>query len=224
MSFNPEIRGDELFHMIANMIIATKPKLIIEIGSANGLGSTQAIYTGLSANKTKPGECSVYCFEARKDRYDELVQNVPEWFSCINASTVKTDRWMVEEDIRKFLADHPNIKTNKYPADVVVGWMKEEYDIVKNGDIDKNALYYLTMSIAGIHPSLVIIDGGPFTAMAELDDVMMINPDVLVLDDTEDIKCYDVKKKLMTNAEYMLYKDNPDLRNGYSIFTRVKNV
>ena len=51
----PEIYNDELFYKILELVQKYKPKTILEIGSAEGTGSTQALIKGI--NHT----CILFC-------------------------------------------------------------------------------------------------------------------------------------------------------------------
>ena len=63
---------------------------------------------------------------------------------------------------------------------------------------------------------MVFIDGSPFTAMGELHEVY--GSDIIVLDDTIDLKCWDVMQSLLGDTNYKLLSRNDGFRNGYAVF------
>ena len=83
MSFQPEItKGDPLYELIVQLVVEYKPKSILEIGSGNGLGSTQAFIEGVEVSKTTD-TCKIFCIEAHPERFIELKKNTNS-FDIIN--------------------------------------------------------------------------------------------------------------------------------------------
>jgi hypothetical protein len=65
---------------------------------------------------------------------------------------------------------------------------------------------------------MVMIDGSKFTGEKELEFVIGVK--VITLDDTKTYKCYRTLQKLNSNPECQRIVYQPNIRNGYAIFTR----
>ena len=88
MSFTPEIvKGDPLYDLIVRLVKKHLPEKIIEIGSADGRGSTQAFIEGLGESVEN---VEMICIEAHPGRYKELCENVKD-YSFINSGLKKKD-------------------------------------------------------------------------------------------------------------------------------------
>lgn len=214
MSFTPEVVDDSLYSAIVDAVCVFKPKQIVEIGSANGLGSTAAFIEGIShAGMQK--ECTLYCVELNKDRYDELVMNtaIPGMnIICLNGTTVPYSRYMTSVEIdrlRSFLEQHYRDK-KQYALSEMLDWKVSERKQVEQSmvlQLPRNA-------------DMVMIDGSAFSGNAEMQ--LFDSPKVIILDDIVDIKNYSNWQKLNNNPAYMKLKQDLTLRNGYAIFARRK--
>ena len=105
MSFEPEIVGDEFYDKIVEHVVRIKPYIIVEIGSANGLGSTQAFIEGIRKAGIE-NSCELLCVELLKDRFDELVENTKDAVPGIiyhNGSTCGVDGYMSDETLAEMM-------------------------------------------------------------------------------------------------------------------------
>lgn len=241
MSFNPEIvKGDSLYNLIVKLVIEKKPTTILEIGSANGLGSTQAFIEGV---KSSGHECKMVCMEANIDRWRELAINCRfhNFISCIHGCSSSASSYMSEHDIEKFMKEHGyrfNIK--RHSVDTVKKWRSDEIDMIEKLDLDSdhpltNQGAYCDAVLVAIGKSditknyeeysnfvfdMVLIDGSAFTGDNDLD--LCYGAKTIIMDDTMDIKCYHPMQRLLADDKYKLISSEPNYRNGYAAFEKVE--
>jgi glycosyltransferase involved in cell wall biosynthesis len=208
-TFTPEIKNDAFYFDIIKCVKKYQPKTIVEIGSADGLGSTQAFIEGIKAGGLQR-TCSLHCVELITERFWDLIKNTTKAgihieYHC--GSTVSVDGYMSDEKIKTLLSDSYKDKINtwQYPLDTVLNWRKEE--IKKIGQITN-----LPRDI-----DMVLIDGSPFTGVEELK--LFDSPKVVMLDDVMDIKNWENYEALKADNRYTLITENLKLRNGYAIFS-----
>lgn len=212
MSFQPEIKDDELFHAMVAQIERIKPRTAIEIGSANGLGSTQAFIQGIE----KSGEpCELFCFELDTLRCADLATNVAgkSYVHVLNKSPLLEA--MTHAEVLKFLGDHPDMNPAQYGAETVLSWL----DAINRQMNFKpwDGLDSIADRIQA--PCIALVDGSPFSGLQEAQWLAEHGVYLIILDDTEDIKCYDAYRFLQ-HAGYRAIAENPILRNGYAIFEK----
>lgn len=220
MTFSPEItKGDPLYELIFNLVVEHKPEFILEIGSGNGLGSTQAFIEGIEAAELA-GAIKMFCIEANRERCYELMENtrVCDYIKCINASSVPVEKYMSEADIEKFWRSHGyqfNI-IRQHSVETVKKWREDELKMIKDNDIDQNGIQTACKNKHSLFFDMVLIDGSAFTGSAELD---MVNcSKIIIMDDTMDIKCLDAMKSLINDKLYKLLVNDRQHRNGFAAF------
>ena len=147
------------------------PSTILEIGGGTGDGSTTAFFDAIS-NGSK-----VYSLEARLERYEELKKKPVE---ALYGCSVSSEDYMTKSEVKDF---YKTIQTtlNKNPLKVILGWRKEELQMLKN--LPQNV-------IKDIQAEFVFIDGSPFTGEKEFHYTVEMNPNIQIvaLDDVNDIK------------------------------------
>ena len=210
MSFNPEIKDDELYFSIIDQVVKVRPVNIIEIGSANGLGSTQAFIEGRKRANIEE-DCKIYCYEIDKERYGELCENLRlvDNVMCFNGSF--TDERMADAEVVEFLTKHSGMNPSQYGVEAVMSW---KYDIDKK--MEENSETFVPLLK---HPTLALVDGSPFSGLQETKILAGRGTDVIILDDIVDIKNFDSFGYLKANG-YELIGENTRLRNGYAIFRK----
>lgn len=210
MTFTPEITNDAFAIKLTGLVTKYKPKTIIEIGSANGLGSTQALLRGVDY------PCAMYCYEVKKDRFTELVGNVKDkpFVQCRNKSFLPEDAIMSEWQVGDFLEKHPNMNPAQYGGPMVLGWLAECIS-----DLREVGAQPLTSDEIQ-RPAMALIDGSPFTGLAETLWCIENDIDIIALDDVVDIKCFDADELLKKSAGYIEVARDSKLRNGFAIYAR----
>lgn len=240
MSFNPEIiKGDLLYDLIVELVIEHKPKTILEIGSANGMGSTRAFIEGVTASGH---ECKMVCLEANIDRWKDLTVNCRfyNFIHCIHGCSSSTGTYMSEHNIEKFMKGHGyrfNIK--RYSIDTVKKWRSDEIEMIEKIDtgsgnpltnqgaycdavliaIGKNDITENYEEFSDFVFDMVLIDGSAFTGDNDLD--LCYGAKTIIMDDTMDIKCYHPMQRLLSDDNYKLIISEPNYRNGFAAFEKV---
>ena len=68
---------------------------------------------------------------------------------------------------------------------------------------------------------MVLLDGGEFCSYAEFEYVMAnLNPKVIILDDTNIIKCSKARQELLEDENWLAFYDDLNDRHGAAIFVR----
>jgi hypothetical protein len=211
----PEILNDEFFCAIKECVKVFKSKTILEIGSWDGKGSTQSFIQSIVENKLSS---QLYCLEAQKDRYEQLVNNMKSFsfVKCYNrlSGTIKDLR--SEQDIRDFIKKYPALLISQNPVEKVLGWRKQE-DTWPLGVLD-NGIEIIKKENNIKNFDMVLIDGSEFTGVRDFE--LTIDSDVFLLDDINAMKNYENYLTLKNDKKYFLVKSNWHLRNGYAIFKR----
>jgi hypothetical protein len=212
MTFEAEVVDDSLYNAIVDCVCIFKPKLIVEIGSANGLGSTQAFIEGIIHAKLEK-YCQLHCVEINKQRFDDLQTNTMSSGVDIvyyNGTTIPYSMYptsVMIDKFRTFLCEQFRDK-KQCSLEQMLDWKAAERKLVETSlvvKLPRNA-------------DMVMIDGSAFTGNAELK--LFDQPRVVILDDVVDIKNYQNYQKLNADVNYIKVKQDLGLRNGYAIFAR----
>lgn len=216
MSIKPHtdiLIDDALGRAIHAAIDAYDPKTILEIGSSDGRGSTRVII-----DKIRTTFAQLFCIEMDKERYDSLVQYVGMYpfVHCFNVPSVDVTGLMDRDYIEVFRKKHPDHLVWKImDMDSIIEWHDNSILNILHHETPEG-IQYIKERHNITHFDMVLIDGSPFTGMAELDRVH--GADVIILDDTIDIKCYDVMQALLIDPDYTLVERDDTYRNGFAVF------
>lgn len=213
----PEIWNDELFFKIIELVEKHKPQTMLEIGSAEGRGSTQAFIKGIHH------DCKLFCVEINKERFKILSESMYDYdyIHCIYGSSVSIEDVMSEKKVELFYYDHPEFNLRKYPIEMVKTWRRNDISAMRRMGTPDNVIDSIKKNFFIDKFDMVLIDGSAFTADAEFNKI--IGAKIIILDDIFDIKNYNNHKCLSTEDGYDMIKENKKLRNGYSIFKRSVN-
>jgi len=215
---SPEIKNDEFYTALHIISREENIKTILEIGSSSGEGSTEAFVTGIRENThNKP---NLFCIEVSKTRFTELQNRYKEdlFVKCYNYSSISSEHFPDENEIIDF---YKNIDNNlrTYPLDIILTWLKQDIEYVKQSNIDDNGIKKIKQENNIEFFDVVLIDGSEFTGNAELKEVY--GAKYIFLDDTNSFKNYYNFQQLVNDTNYILIKDNPNLRNGYALFKKI---
>lgn len=185
----------------------------LEIGAWDGSGSTQCLIKGMRLLK-KPKK--LYCLESIDDRYKLLVNNVEshDFVEPVNMSSIAMSDWLVKD----FDADIWNSPYNKikrsFPKSEVYSWYQHNINI-----ITKEKRGFLKECKENF--DAVLIDGGAFTGYSEF-ILLKDRTKCFFLDDVHrGFKCNQIYHELMSDKNWILLHDFPDVRNGACIFIKV---
>jgi hypothetical protein len=210
----PEIQNDELFDIIKNTILSSNSiNYGLEIGASTGEGSTKAFFEGLKDKKDK----KLVCIEGYNPSYELLKEKYKEndWIHCLNMFS--TDKGMTLQEMIDFMCE---VKVYPYHSvNFMIGIWHDHEQYRTENKIENNGLEF-ALNKFGI-PDIALIDGSAFTGYAEFQILKEVKH--IILDDIDDIKCYQAWKELENNKNYELRWINTTLRNGGCYYEKVGN-
>ena len=187
--------GEHIFRLSKNPEI----KVIVEIGTWNGMGSTKCIYDGIIQGLKK--EHLVLSIECNLTRHKEALTNLISLrnFNLIHGTIVSIDE--MEAIKGKF-----NLTTTSQP------WWAEDVTQIKS------APYILDQIPEKI--DLLILDGGEFTSHLEFEKLWN-RTRFIVLDDTDNtksVKSYESREFILSHPDnFKIIEDNLQDRNGFLV-------
>ena len=212
----PEIKDDEFYQLIESLARTEKLRYVLEIGSSAGGGSTEAFVKGLKDNQNNP---LLFCIEISKPRFKQLADTYKayDFVRCYNLSSVSVEEFPSPDTVANFYTrEESGLK--RYPLPLVLNWLQQDMQYVREGGVGANAVERIKDDHGITHFDMVLIDGSEFTGLAELEKVY--GASIILLDDTNTYKCYEVRQRLLADPAYELIADNQELRNGFSAFRR----
>jgi hypothetical protein len=199
-------RGSQLGDIIYNMCGQSDIKVIVEIGTWNGMGTTKCIYDSIVDNNKK--DYLVYSLESNKDLYNQAINNLPKIdnFNIILGRIVEVYELVnIDECDDKFFVPISN-------KEIIKGWLVED---IKNYNDIENVLNIIPDKI-----DILILDGGEFSSLSEfkkLED----RTTYFVLDDTLLIKNNQVANIMRNDGRYEIIYDNTSDRNGFLVSKKI---
>lgn len=197
--------GQAIFATVRSLNIQS----VLEIGSFDGLGSTQVFIDALRYAAAP----RMTCLEANMNRHRELVLNTVRhpWVECACQSSISMDS-LTPRDFDRDVWDSP-FNLLRYPREVVRGWwdetMRHLLD-VEAGYLETNRETY----------DAALIDGNEFTGY---DDYRLVKDRVrcLMLDDVfHAYKCSRAHRELGDDPAWQLLWADESVRNGAAIWIR----
>lgn len=215
-----EIKNDYFYWSIYDLASTEDVKTILEIGSSNGEGSTEAFVTGINNNPNQP---TLFCMEVSKERFAILKSHYSNNLSviCYNVSSVPVESFPSEEEVIDFYNNVPTSLTN-IPLDVVLSWLKRDIAYVKKSGVCQNGIEIIKAEHNLEDFDMVLIDGSEFLGKPELE--LVYGARFILLDDIRAYKNYDNYTRLLADPNYELLKEDRQLRNGFAIFKKVEKV
>lgn len=220
---SPEIKNDEFYAAIQKISREADIKTVLEIGSSSGGGSTEAFVRGLRENPNRP---TLFCMEVSEARFSALSNRYAQdsFVTCYNLSSVALSEFPSREEVIEF---YQNSKTNlnQYPLNQVLEWLEQDINYIKQSKANAanvNGIRKIKQDYNIDAFDLVLIDGSEFTGKSEFCEIY--GAKFILLDDITTFKNYDNHQKLLNDKNYTLVAFNPNTRNGYSIFKRIKDI
>ena len=190
--------GKEIF----NICNKEQIRNIFEVGTWNGEGSTVCV---MNAIIKKPFSM-LYSVESSKSQYQQAVSFWKTKDTC--------DKLMLLNGVlHKDCVDESVIKEECRGTTMFVHeWYAGEKALLDSNNI---------INIDHVHDiDVIILDGGEYTTMGDFNVLIKKHPNVIILDDTNVYKCKAIRKQLLEDTEWILYKENVGDRHGWSIFRR----
>lgn len=209
------LAGDALGLMLREVIENFQPYTILEIGSSDGTGSTSVIIDAI-----RPYGADLFCIEMELDRYKSLLENTShyQFTHCYHAASVPVTGMVPFEYINQFKKAHPAFAIwPMFPGGELDLWYHNSVRAIAAMAIP-NGIDYIKQQNHIHHFGMVLIDGSPFTGMAELDAVY--GADIIFMDDINDLKNYDTAERLKQDPNYEIYHINKSYRQGFAVFKK----
>jgi len=212
----PEIKDDAFYNTIVTIFSQYPIHHALELGASSGEGSTEAFIKGILAAK-RPVQ--MYSIEASQERFERLKERYKNyaWFHPYNVSTVPVSDLLSKEAIISFYTSVPT-KLNQCPLDVVLSWREQEEAYVLEKKLNQNGIKTIQNESGIAVFDCVLIDSSAFTGMAEFKAIY--GAGIILLDDINDIKNFDVHHTLKKDPNYELIQQNWKIRNGFSVFVK----
>lgn len=193
-------RGCLLGDLIYKTVCQSDVKIIVEIGTWNGLGSTRCIIDGLKEKKF----FRFISIESSPKMHQEALKNVKP----LSGVELWFGRIINPEDI-------PKMELNE----IQKGWLIED---LNNYGIAPNVLDKIPPEI-----DLLVLDGGEFTSELEF-NLIGSRTNYIFLDDTNpdtgSIKFLNIRKKILNGETcFNLIQEDLNDRNGWLFAKRVIN-
>ncbi|MGD1699422.1 glycosyltransferase [Dapis sp. BLCC M229] len=211
-----EIKDDEFYMTIQEIVSKATIKTILEIGSSSGGGSTEAFVKGIRENPHQP---TLFCLEISQPRYVELEQTYSQesFVKCYNLSSVRIKDFPTENQVLRFYKQIPT-NLNNYSAKTIIGWLNQDIEYILTSGVTQNGIEIVKKENQIELFDVVLIDGSEFTGTAELGKVY--GAKIIMLDDINTFKNYHNYQLLTKDDSYDLVAKNKLVRNGYAIFQR----
>ena len=196
-------RGSQLGDIIYNMCKQEDIKVIVEIGTWNGMGTTKCIYDSIIDSNKK--NYIVYSLESNIIFYNQAINNLPK----LNNFNIILGRIIEPKDIIDI--DGYGDEFFKIPGcgkEVQKSWLMED---IENYKKIKNVIDIIPKKI-----DLLILDGGEFSSLAEY-EILKDRTTYFILDDTLPIKNHKVSNLMKGDKKYEILYDIPNDRNGFLI-------
>ncbi len=190
--------GKIIFELSSN----PENKILVDIGTWNGLGSTKCFIEGMKLNKSS----ILYTIENNEEKYQSTMNRLSPIINelglnvnFVNGTLINNndiDNWLVKE----------NIILNE----------NEKYWLLIDKSNSKNLIKLDCQEI-----DVLLIDGSEFSGYLE----MILLKDIsnyILLDDVNSIKNKYSREYLLKDENFELISEDLSSRNGYSIFKKIK--
>lgn len=190
-------------NLIYQTVLSNDIENILEIGTWNGMGSTQCVIQALKDRGKKANFLSI---ELYPEMYNQALKNLSgdlDYVKILNGSIV------CEEDLNWF--DHSTINLNNDLHARL--YYNKDIEYLKSS---KNLYNEIQSSI-----DLLILDGGEYSTYPEwkkLEDRTLF----VFLDDTNILKCGKIRQEIIESKNFETIQDDLIDRNGYALFKKIK--
>lgn len=198
-------RGSQLGDIIYNMCKQDDIKIIVEIGTWNGLGTTKCIHDSIVENNKK--DYLVYSLESNSEFYNQAIINLPK----IQNFNILLGRIIEVEDLIN-IDDCDDKFFVPISKEIIKGWLVDD---LKNYKSTENVLDKIPSKI-----DLLILDGGEFSSLGEFNK-LKDRTTYFILDDTLLIKNNEVANIMRNDDSYLILYDNTSDRNGFLISKKI---
>lgn len=215
------IKRDEFQRTLERIASFPNVKTILEIGSSDGRGSTVGLAKGMLKNPSHPQLHAVEFAKRRHARLERRYRRRSD-IHCHNVVTVSRSEFLTPKDISEFSHRHAANFYNGADPDQVErefnDLLQESNLYIEANALQENGIKSIKQKFGIDTFDFVLIDGGPFSGDAELEQT--IGAKYIALDDIFDIKNYKAHQRLLDDPAYEMVCYSKLLRAGFSIFRR----
>ena len=189
--------------LIYQTVLSNNIENILEIGTWNGMGSTQCVIQALKDRGKKANFLSIELYPEMYDQALENLKNDLDYVKLLNGSIIS------EEELDWF--DHSAINFNNDLHAKL--YYHKDVQYLKSS---KNLYNEVQSSI-----DFLILDGGEYSTYPEwqkLKDRVLF----VFLDDTNILKCSKIRREIIESKDFEIIQDDLRDRNGYSLFKKNK--
>lgn len=168
---------------------------VCEVGAWNGQGTTSCLFAGISGRPIQ-----LYSLEGDPSMYAQAasawagIQNVHMIYGTLHRNVMS----------RQAVMSHPLFNKIKPHYDL---WYKTEEETC------------MRAPLVGVPKcDCILLDGGEFSTQGDWDVLKHSQLKVVMLDDTQVIKTNAIRDLLLRSSEWTCTHDEPNDRNGWSIF------
>jgi len=216
MVIPPEVINDSFYEAIRHFVAQAEVGVVLEIGSSDGSGSTQAIVEAMTDKNVK----ELHCLELSKPRFQVLAERYSDmpWVHCWNLPSIERHRMPTKSDVASFYHTELDSPIRQNRLNEVQRWLRQDIRY-----IDRNAWRETGINAAKKSADvdlfdLVLIDGSEFTGEAELDE--LYGATFILLDDVRTYKNLASYRRLNADPDYKLVAQDLRCRNGFAVFRR----
>ena len=214
----PEIRDDALAAAIRRIAALPSVRVMLEVGSSTGEGSTDAFVAGAMENPAGPP--TLHCLELSRGRFEQLQarHGGRGFVHCHRTSSVRLERFADADDIARFCAGFKPWLRRRSKARYRE-WLEQDRRYAMESGVDTDGIRDIARRFGIDRFDAVLIDGSEFTGGAVLDDVY--GAEWILLDDIRAMKNHATYRRLRADPAYRMEERSWWLRNGFAIFKKV---
>ena len=191
--------------LIHDISLCENIKNILEIGTWNGMGSTQCIIKALKKRNQAVNFTSI---ELYPEMYKQAVSNLKDdlrYVNILNGSIVS------EADLGWFDVSQINFSQDLHAQ----LYYHKDIEYIKTS---KNVLQEVQDEI-----DFLILDGGEYSTYPEWQKLRN-KTSIVFLDDTNILKCSRIRSEIIHSNDYFTIKDQSNERNGYAAFIKKDQI
>lgn len=180
-------------------------KNILEIGTWNGMGSTQCVIQSLKKRNQAANFISI---ELYPEMYKQAIYNLGDdlkYVNILNGSIVS------DSDLGWFDSSQINFSQDLHAQ----LYYHKDIEYLKTS---KNVLQEVQDEI-----DFLILDGGEYSTYPEWQKLKN-KTSIVFLDDTNILKCSRIRSEILHSNNYITIKDEPNDRNGYAAFIKKDQI
>lgn len=172
---------------------------IIEVGTWNGQGSTTCVMNGI----LKRSNSTLYSIEANSNMYNRAINFWKKY-------DTKKKLVLINGTLHNKIADLNELNIF-YNNNIPYYYASEKQMIEKSSIINIENIQDV---------DVIILDGGEYTTLEDFNILIQKNPKYICLDDTNVYKCKNIRYTLLNDNNWVIYDENLNDRNGWSIFKK----